>query len=84
MKYFKGAELYNYFKTYLDNDLTVTYKVQHVDAIPKKARGTITELFQRKHKEGKRTKKNAKLLQLENLMDITLGNLSGGELQRFQ
>ena len=24
LKYFKGTELYNYFKTYLDNDLRVT------------------------------------------------------------
>ena len=33
LKYFKGTELYNYFKAFLDNDLTVSYKVQHVDAI---------------------------------------------------
>ena len=83
LKYFKGTELYNYFKTYLDNDLTVTYKVQHVDAIPKSARGTITELFKRKDKDGTRTEKYVKLLTLENLMDRTLGTLSGGELQRF-
>jgi ATP-binding cassette subfamily E protein 1 len=83
LKYFKGTELYNYFKTYLDNDLTVTYKVQHVDAIPKSARGTIKELFARKDKEGKRTEKYIKMLSLENLLDRTLGTLSGGELQRF-
>ena len=84
LKYFKGTELYNYFKTYLDNDLTVTYKVQHVDAIPKNARGTIKELFARKDKEGKRTEKYKKLLALENIMDRNLDStLSGGELQRF-
>ena len=48
LKYFKGTELYNYFKTYLDNDLTVTYKVKNVEAIPKSVRGTIKELFARK------------------------------------
>ena len=83
LKYFKGTELYNYFKTYLDNDLTVTYKVQHVDAIPKNSRGTIKEIFAKKDKEGKRTEKYVKLLQLEHLLDRTLGTLSGGELQRF-
>ena len=83
LKYFKGTELYNYFKTYLDNDLSVTYKVQHVDAIPKNAKGTIRELFARKDKIGERSKIYAKSLCLENLMDRTLDTLSGGELQRF-
>lgn len=50
LKYFKGTELYNYFKSFLDNDLTVTYKVQHVDAIPKTTNGTIEELFKKKTK----------------------------------
>ena len=35
LKYLKGNELYKNFKTYLDNDLTVTYKFQHVDTIQK-------------------------------------------------
>ena len=83
LKYFKGTELYNYFKSFLDNELTVTYKVQHVDAIPKTTNGTIEELFKKKDKEGKKTEKYAELLQLKNLLNRKLGTLSGGELQRF-
>ena len=83
LKKFKGTELYNYFKTYLDNDLTITYKVQHVDAIKKNARGTLRELFSRKDKKGERTAIYAKMLGLENLLDRTIDTLSGGELQRF-
>ncbi len=37
LKYFKGSELYNYFKKQLDDELTVGVKIQHVDKIPKKA-----------------------------------------------
>lgn len=83
LKYFKGTELYNYFKTYMDNDLTVTYKVQHVDSIPKTSKGTIQALFSKKDKNGERTAKYAKMLDLENLMDHKIDTLSGGELQRF-
>ena len=35
------------------------------------------------NKKGKRTEKYVKMLSLENLLDRTLGTLSGGELQRF-
>ena len=83
LKKFRGTELYNYFKTYLDNDLTITYKVQHVDAIKKNARGTLRELFARKDKKGERTAIYAKMLNLENLLDRAIDTLSGGELQRF-
>ena len=84
LKHFKGNELYNYFKKYLDSELTVTYKVQHVDAIIKNAKGTIRELFLRKDKKGDRTAEYAESLGLTQLMDRTIDTLSGGELQRLQ
>ena len=83
LKHFKGSELYNYFKKYLDSELTVTYKVQHVDAIIKNAKGTIRELFLRKDKKGDWTAEYAEALGLTQLMDRTIDTLSGGELQRF-
>ena len=83
LKHFKGNELYNYFKRYLDSELSVTYKVQHVDAIQKNARGTLKQLFLKKDKDGKRTEEYVKLLDLENLLERTVDCISGGELQRF-
>ena len=83
LKHFKGSELYNYFKKYLDSDLTVTYKLQHVDAIKKNAKGTLRELFLKKDKKGDRTKEYTEALGLTQLMDRTIDTLSGGELQRF-
>ena len=83
LKHFKGSELYNYFKKYLDSDLSVTYKLQHVDAIKKNAKGTLRELFLKKDKKGDRTKEYTEALGLTQLMDRNIDTLSGGELQRF-
>ena len=83
LKKFKGTELYNYFKKYLDNNLAITYKIQHVDAIKKNAKGTLRELFKRKDKDNKKTPQYVKALNLENLIDRDIATLSGGELQRF-
>ena len=83
LKHFKGSELYNYFKKYLDSDLSVTYKLQHVDAIKKNAKGTLRELFLKKDKKGDRTKEYTEALGLTQLMDRNIDTLSGAELQRF-
>jgi ATP-binding cassette subfamily E protein 1 len=82
LKFFKGSELYNYFKRYLDDELKVAIKIQHVDAIPKTASGTIDSLLTKKDK-GSRKEKYAEDLDLVYLLDRTVDTLSGGELQRF-
>jgi ATP-binding cassette subfamily E protein 1 len=82
LKHFKGSELYNFFKRYLDDELNVVVKIQHVDAIPKMTSGTIIELLERKDKENRR-EKYIEDLDLQYLLDRTVNTLSGGELQRF-
>ena len=82
LKHFKGSELYNYFKRYLDDELTVAIKIQHVDVIPKIANGTIDALLTKKDKF-ERKQGFIELLDLEYLRDRTVDTLSGGELQRF-
>jgi ATP-binding cassette subfamily E protein 1 len=82
LKYFKGSELYNYFKKYLDDELTVSIKIQHVDAIPKSVSGTIEKLISKKDKDNRREQFYQEL-DLEHLVDRTIDTLSGGELQRF-
>jgi ATP-binding cassette, sub-family E, member 1 len=82
LKFFKGNELYNYFKKYLDDELTVAIKIQHVDVIPKIANGTVLALLTKKDKHG-RKEKYAEQLDLMNLLNRTIDTLSGGELQRF-
>ena len=82
LKYFKGSELYNYFKKQLDNELVEAVKIQHVDKLPKSATGTILQLLTKKDKTD-RKKKYIEELDLDHLIDRTVENLSGGELQRF-
>jgi ATP-binding cassette subfamily E protein 1 len=82
LKYFKGSELWNYFKRYLDDELAVSIKIQHVDAIPKTANGTVIDLLTKRDKNGKK-EQYISALDLTNLTERTIDTLSGGELQRF-
>lgn len=84
LKHFKGSELYNYFKKYLDDELTVSIKIQHVDAIPRitKESETVMSLLAKKDKDNKRDR-FIEDLDLINFIDRNIHNLSGGELQRF-
>lgn len=82
LKHFKGSELFNYFKKLLDEELTVSVKIQHVDAISKVKTGTIDELLAKTDKEDKR-KFFMQELDLLHLADRNISVLSGGELQRF-
>jgi ATP-binding cassette subfamily E protein 1 len=82
LKYFKGSELFNYFKKYLDDEMQVSVKIQHVDSIPKTIEGTVIDLIT---KRDKNERKNAfiEYLDLQNILEKEIGVLSGGELQRF-
>jgi ATP-binding cassette subfamily E protein 1 len=82
LKYFKGSELYNYFKKQLDDELSIGVKIQHVDKIPQKASGTVQELLSKKDKTDRKNK-YIEDLDLTNLLDRDISKLSGGELQRF-
>lgn len=82
LKYFKGSELYNYFKKYLDDEMLVTMKVQHVDSIPKTLEGTVIELLNKKDKDNRKAP-FIENLDLTNILEKEISVLSGGELQRF-
>ena len=82
LKHYKGSELYNYFKKSLDDELTVSVKIQHVDAISKVKSGTVEELLAKADKDNKR-EEFLELLDLIHLRDRNINVLSGGELQRF-
>lgn len=82
LKFFKGSELYNYFKKQLDDELTVAVKIQHVDKIPKIATGKVIELLNKKDKNNRKDK-YIEDLDLKLILERELENLSGGELQRF-
>lgn len=82
LTYFRGSELQNYFTRILEDDLKAVIKPQYVDHIPKAVRGNVEEVIDQKME---RDNKDliVDLLDLQPVMDRSVGDLSGGELQRF-
>ena len=79
--YFKGTEAQVFFEKMEKGSIKVAYKPQQVDQIPKEFKGTVKELLE-KVDEKKRLKEIAKTLELNEVLDNDVKNISGGELQR--
>ncbi|KAI9097140.1 P-loop containing nucleoside triphosphate hydrolase protein, partial [Phlyctochytrium arcticum] len=82
LKNFRGSELQNYFTKILEDNLKAIIKPQYVDHIPKAVKGQVGELLTSK---GERDNKEFLIEQLDlhDVLDRNIENLSGGELQRF-
>ncbi|KAJ1704413.1 hypothetical protein LUZ63_004192 [Rhynchospora breviuscula] len=80
--YFRGSELQNYFKLLVEDKLKVVMKPQHVDHIPKATQGKVGEILSRKNERGMMHQLCADL-ELGEVLDRNVQDLSGGELQRF-
>ncbi|KAK0566622.1 Fe-S cluster-binding ribosome biosynthesis protein [Tilletia horrida] len=84
LRYFRGSELQNYFTKVLEDNIKALIKPQYVDHIPRAIKGeaTVTEML-----DGKLEKNNKEQvvdsLDLKEVLDRDVKNLSGGELQRF-
>ncbi|KAL6155489.1 Fe-S cluster-binding ribosome biosynthesis protein [Exserohilum turcicum] len=85
LKYFRGSELQNYFTKVLEDNLKAVVKPQYVDQIPKAIKATDRSV-------GKLIKARSQMenldemiddLELRHIFDRDVGQLSGGELQRF-
>uniref|UniRef100_A0A1A9WTH8 ATP-binding cassette sub-family E member 1 n=1 Tax=Glossina brevipalpis TaxID=37001 RepID=A0A1A9WTH8_9MUSC len=82
LAYFRGSELQNYFTKILEDNLKALVKPQYVDQIPKAVRGAVAELLDKKD-ERKNQVEICEMLDLLNIRDRDIAELSGGELQRF-
>jgi len=82
LNFFKGTEAHAYFKQVFDQKIKFSYKPQYVDAIPKKFDGSVRELLS-KVDDNKRLEEVAKLLEVDNILDRNIKDVSGGELQRI-
>jgi ATP-binding cassette subfamily E protein 1 len=84
LKYFRGSELQNYFTKVLEDNLKALIKPQYVDHIPKmiKAATTVEQML-----DNKVELENKQLicdeLELNEVLQRNINQLSGGELQRF-
>lgn len=81
IKAFRGNELQNYFEKLKNKEITPVVKPQYVDLIPKVVKGKVRDLLKRADERGI-FNKVVKELELENILDREIQQLSGGELQR--
>jgi ATP-binding cassette, sub-family E, member 1 len=81
VKYFKGTEAQKFFEDIRDKKINVSYKPQAVDLIPKQFNGKVRDLLE-KVDEKKELEKISERLELNNLLDREVSQISGGELQR--
>ena len=79
---FQGTELKSHFEKIANGTIRVSIKPQLVYLIPKAFKGTAKELLE-KHDERKVTGELVDELGLRNTLDRSVGDLSGGELQRL-
>ncbi|KAG1172107.1 hypothetical protein G6F36_011616 [Rhizopus arrhizus] len=82
LKYFRGSELQNYFTKILEDNLKAIIKPQYVDHIPKVVNGKVGQLLEDKH-ERNNMEEMIDMLDLKDVLNREVGQLSGGELQRF-
>ncbi|MFW5937555.1 MAG: ribosome biogenesis/translation initiation ATPase RLI, partial [Halanaeroarchaeum sp.] len=78
---YRGTELQDYLEGVRDGDITVSRKPQYVDQIPAQFDGTTRELLASTDERGALDDIVARL-GIEPVMDQSIENLSGGELQR--
>jgi ATP-binding cassette subfamily E protein 1 len=81
IEFFKGTEAQNFFERMRDGKIKTAYKPQNVDFIPKQFKGTVKDLLEKADQRGV-FDEIVDALELRNVLDNTIANISGGELQR--
>ncbi|KAJ2611607.1 Fe-S cluster-binding ribosome biosynthesis protein [Coemansia sp. RSA 1365] len=82
IKFFRGSELQNYFTKVLQDDLHAILKPQYVDKMPHSIKGKVGHLLRAKS-DMDNLKDIVSDLDLRDVLGREVGQLSGGELQRF-
>ncbi|KAH7528849.1 ABC transporter E family member 2 [Ziziphus jujuba] len=82
LTYFRGSELQNYFTRILEDNLKAIIKPQYVDHIPKAVQGNVGQVLDQKDERDVKEELCVDL-DLKQVIDRNVGDLSGGELQRF-
>ena len=79
--FYKGSSLQKYFQDLSEGNIKTILKPQMVDKLPKVVKGKVKDLLGNVNERDK-LEYVTKELQLENVLDRKMENLSGGELQR--
>ena len=81
--YFKGTEAQGYFEKLFVGKITMSYKPQQVEQIPKAFAGNVIDLLKKTNEKGDaELARVLKVLDIEHVADRDLTVISGGELQR--
>ena len=81
IEYYKGSSLQKYFQDLSEGNIKTILKPQMVDKLPKVVKGKVRDLLTNVNERDKLDYVTEEL-QLENVLDRKMENLSGGELQR--
>lgn len=81
IEYYKGSALQNYFKQLANGEIKTILKPQMVDKLPKVVKGNVRNLLENVDEKDK-FDYVCEELDLLNVLDRKIENLSGGELQR--
>ena len=81
IEYYKGSSLQTYFSNLANGEIKAILKPQMVDQLPKVVKGKVKDLLSNVNERNK-LEYVCHELQLENVLDRKMENLSGGELQR--
>lgn len=81
IEFYKGSSLQKYFKDLSEGNIKTILKPQMVDQLPKVVKGKVRDLLTQVNERDK-LEYVTEELQLENVLDRKMENLSGGELQR--
>ena len=81
ISFFKGTEAQGFFEKIRDGEIKTAYKPQQVDLIPKTTKGKVVELLKRIDEKNE-LKKVVNELQLNEILNNDITEISGGELQR--
>ncbi|MBX7076533.1 MAG: ribosome biogenesis/translation initiation ATPase RLI [Methanobacteriaceae archaeon] len=81
INYYKGSQLQNYFKDLKNGNIKTIHKPQMVDQLPKVVKGNVKTLLEHVNERDK-LDYVVENLDLKNVLERDMVNLSGGELQR--
>ncbi|MEM2121044.1 MAG: ribosome biogenesis/translation initiation ATPase RLI [Candidatus Woesearchaeota archaeon] len=81
ISFFKGQEAQKFFEGLKNNSIKVSYKPQNIDQIPVTYNGKVFELLKRVD-EKNNFEEIVEKLDLRNILERNIRELSGGELQR--
>ena len=81
VNHFKGSEAQAYFEKLEKGEIKVSFKPQQVEMIPRNFSGTVKELLEKVNEKNK-LQEVVDILELNQILDRDITQISGGELQR--